>query len=112
MDGQNKKREIKTRDKASAKDKGTKKKSGTVNFTFDPNRKKHGDKKGGPKKSGEKRPFTGDKKRVYSNRDGKTGGTKEQSHSQHRREKQKVSDLIKKLRINYNKLLMKKKELK
>lgn len=29
-----------------------------------------------------------------------------------RRQKQKVSDLIKKLRINYNKLLIKKREMK
>lgn len=35
----------------------------------------------------------------------------DKSHSQIRRQKIKISDLIKKLRINYNKLLMKKKEL-
>ena len=127
----NKKREIKARDKSLAHDQSAKKKSatakvpGTVNFTFDPSRKKHsGDKKNaGGKKAGDKRPFTprnnsaGDKKKGYANRDGKPGsgskdGATDKTHSQHRREKQKVSDLIKKLRINYNKLLMKKKELK
>ena len=128
----NKKREIKARDKSGGKDQSAKKKSatskvpGTVNFTYDPSRKKHsgGDKKGaGGKKAGDKRPFTprsnsaGDKKKGYANRDGKPGsagkdGAADKTHSQHRREKQKVSDLIKKLRINYNKLLMKKKELK
>jgi hypothetical protein len=134
MDGPNKKREIKARDKSLAHDQGSKRKSGTakvpgtVNFTFDPNRKKHsGDKKTpAGKKAGDKRPFkagghgSSDKKKVYSNRDGKPegskdatkGGSRDQTHSQHRREKQKVSELIKKLRINYNKLLMKKKELK
>jgi hypothetical protein len=127
----NKKREIKARDKSGGKDQSAKKKSatskvpGTVNFTYDPSRKKHsGDKKSaGGKKAGDKRPFTprsnstGDKKKGYANRDGKPGsgskdGATDRTHSQHRREKQKVSDLIKKLRINYNKLLMKKKELK
>ena len=111
MDSLNKKREIKARDKSLAHDQSAKKKSatakvpGTVNFTFDPSRKKH----------------SGDKKKGYANRDGKPGGankdgangdSRDKTHSQHRREKQKVSDLIKKLRINYNKLLMKKKELK
>ena len=33
------------------------------------------------------------------------------SSSQIRRQKKKVSDLIKKLRINYNKMLMKKRDL-
>lgn len=132
MDSLNKKREIKARDKSFAHDQSAKKKSatakvpGTVNFTYDPNRKKHsGDKKSGSKpKPGEKRPYkpssnSGDKKKGYANRDGKPSGSKDgargdadKTHSQHRREKQKVSDLIKKLRINYNKLLMKKKELK
>mmetsp|Transcript_8408 Transcript_8408/g.14064 ORF Transcript_8408/g.14064 Transcript_8408/m.14064 type:complete len:252 (+) Transcript_8408:112-867(+) len=36
----------------------------------------------------------------------------DKSHSQLRREKQKISEVIKKLRINYNKLLMKRKEFK
>ena len=126
----NKKREIKARDKSVGKDQSAKKKSaaskvpGTVNFTYDPSRKKHsGDKKNtGGKKTGDKRPFkpnnsSGDKKKGYANRDGKPGSAgkdaaADKTHSQHRREKQKVSDLIKKLRINYNKLLMKKKELK
>lgn len=138
MDALNKKREIKARDKSSAHDQSAKKRSGsakvpgTVNFTYDPARKKHsGDKKNaGANKTGEKRPFTntfkpsagayGDKKKGYANRDGKSGSSKDgakgdyadKTHSQHRREKQKVSDLIKRLRINYNKLLMKKKELK
>lgn len=135
MDSLNKKREIKARDKSLAHDQSAKKKSatakvpGTVNFTFDPSRKKHsGDKKNaGGKKTGDKRPFkpsnnsSSDKKKGYANRDGKPGGgskdgakgdSRDKTHSQHRREKQKVSDLIKKLRINYNKLLMKKKELK
>jgi len=40
------------------------------------------------------------------------GKPTDKSGSQIRREKAKVSDLIKKLRINYNKLLMKKKDLK
>jgi hypothetical protein len=135
MDSLNKKREIKARDKSLAHDQSAKKKSttakvpGTVNFTFDPSRKKHsGDKKNaGGKKTGDKRPFkpsnssSGDKKKGYANRDGKPGGgnkdgtkgdSRDKTHSQQRREKQKVSDLIKKLRIKYNKLLMKKKELK
>jgi len=142
MDSLNKKREIKARDKSLSHDQSAKKKSatakvpGTVNFTFDPSRKKHStDKKNaGGKKTGDKRPFnsnntSSDKKKGYANRDGKPGGGNkdgakgdkgydkdvvkyDKSHSQHRREKQKVSDLIKKLRINYNKLLMKKKELK
>jgi hypothetical protein len=59
------------------------------------------------------------KRKVYQNKDGSAGqknvgksDSKDKTNSQQRRIKAKVSDLIKKLRINYNKLLMKKKELK
>lgn len=53
-------------------------------------------------------------KSPYQNKDLKSKGSVDsgdKSHSQIRRQKIKISDLIKKLRINYNKLLMKKKEL-
>jgi len=40
------------------------------------------------------------------------GGPKPFTPTMTSRQKQKVSDLIKKLRINYNKLILKKRELK
>jgi len=48
-------------------------------------------------------------KSPYQNRD-KKGSVPDQSNSQLRRQKAKVSDLKKKLGINYNKLIIKKKE--
>lgn len=111
----NRKRDKKTLSKTKA-NKG----DGTIDFLGDTDKgkkgssRKVGDKKGGPKFSGSKSPFKkfkkegGEKKVVDGATNDQTG--EKQSNSQIRRQKKKVSDLIKKLRINYNKLLMKKKE--
>ena len=114
-----KKREKKTRTK-SAQKKPDKKPEGTVDFMG------QGDKSKKATKPGAKRvtKFTAQKDKPVKRqkRDGESagkGGKGEgeqaaggKSHSQIRRQKKKVSDLIKTLRLNYNKLLMKKKELK
>ena len=55
-------------------------------------KRKYGDKDGGDKK-------------------GKAGKGGQQAPILNRRQKQKISDLIKKLRVSYNRLLMKKKEM-
>jgi len=111
-----KKRDFKAGDKGEKGDKGDRKQKernwsrgamnrskGTVDFMQrDPSKKKpaFGKKKEGfkgssPKIIGKKRP------------DKEEGASK----AKLRREKYKVSELIKKLRINYNKLLMKKKDM-
>ena len=128
MDVVNKKREQKAREKSISKKELKKEregvsKEGTVSFSYDKGPKKA--RKVGDKKTSKK--FVGvkdqddlkSKKKVYQNKDGATSHKPKDSkdkgdktNSQMRRQKQKVSDLIKKLRINYNKLLMKKKELK
>lgn len=56
-------------------------------------------------------------KKDYNKRDDKASGKSfskggPAATPQNRRQKQKVSDLVKKLRINYNQLLMKKKDRK
>ena len=96
-----------------------------VKKTFE---KKPFEKKPFEKKSFEKKPYvkkTFEKnadgtplvgKRTWTNKDGveqpKASGPKgAQEPVLNRRQKQKVSDLIKKLRISYNRLLMKKKEM-
>jgi len=110
-----KKRDKKTRTK-SAQKKPDKKTEGTVDFMG------QGDKSRKAAKPGAKRvtKFTGQKDKPVKRqkRDTEAGGKAEgeqaaggKSHSQIRRQKKKVSDLIKTLRLNYNKLLMKKKEL-
>jgi hypothetical protein len=98
-----------------------------VSFSYDkgPKKRTHtGDKKTAKKFVGvHKDQDSGkNKKKVYQNKEGgassksvgskPSGKVEDKTHSQQRRAKAKVSDLIKKLRINYNKLLMKKKELK
>lgn len=108
-----KKRERKTLSKTKMNTK-----DGTVDFTGTDKAKK-GQRKVGEKKafkfSGKKSPFKKFKK--DGDAEGENSGKPEaetgagQSNSQIRRQKKKVSDLIKKLRLNYNKLLMKKKEL-
>ena len=108
MDVIKKKRDQKVRDK---------KNDGTVSFSYTEKKSNREKAKSKDKKVGEKRPFKDKKSSAspYQNRDGakkREETDAEKTHSQKRREKQKVSDLIKKLRINYNKLQMKKKELK
>ena len=70
--------------------------------------KAESEKKSNPKVvTGGKRTFA---QKDGDNKDSKSGDNKGQP-IMNRRQKQKVSDLIKKLRISYNKLLMKKKEM-
>jgi hypothetical protein len=52
-----------------------------------------------------------DEKATYKGKDFKGGkGGKDEGSGMNRRQKQKISDLAKTLRLNYNQLLMKKKE--
>ena len=92
------------------------KSQGTVDFVGADDDKKKGKRKLGDKKAFNKfsgKSSSGGKK--FRKEDGGKGGAagkgaqdEKASRSQIRRQKQKVSDLIKKLRIIYNKLLMKK----
>jgi hypothetical protein len=108
-----KKREKKTLSKTQKN-----KTDGTVDFTGGSSKDKKGQRKVGDKKpfnkssGGSKPPFKKFKKEGEKGEVEQTGQNGQKvSNSKIRREKIKVSDLIKKLRINYNKLLMKKKEL-
>jgi hypothetical protein len=130
MEKAQKKRDEKAKNKALSKG-SQNKNAGTVDFVD------NGAKKGpkGAKPKFDKKKFTkgegsakkyqkGDARKFQKGEGGarkfskgkensteKSSGDKEKNtKSQVRREKQKVSDLIKKLRINYNKLMMKKKD--
>ena len=120
----------KKRDK-KALSKGKKKTDGIVDFTADPSKSKKG-KRGASGSSFQKRdgagatngkdfkkkmgkrstPWPSKAKDRNTDKSEANGNAKEGlSNSQVRRQRKRVSDLLKKLRINYNKLLMKKKEL-
>ena len=117
-----KKRDKKTRTK-SAQKKPDKKTEGTVDFMGQGDKSKKAAKPGAkrvtkftgqkdkPVKRQKRDAEGGDKKGGKAEGEQAAGGKDGKSHSQIRRQKKKVSDLIKTLRLNYNKLLMKKKEL-